>query len=109
MAFGQDLGLSEAALLLRGFLTGVVPGSRRAVHELAPGGHFETFRNGLLGLLHDNDSGERSGSEQETPPALARGKWAAAQNEIRWGKPGALPANQPRIARPQRNDPREFS
>jgi hypothetical protein len=31
----------------------MVPGSRRAMHELAPGGHFETFRHGLLGLLHE--------------------------------------------------------
>jgi hypothetical protein len=86
MAFGQGFGLAEAALLLRGFLTGVVPGSRRAMHELAPAGHFETFRNGLLGLLHDNGSDERSGSEQETPPALARGKWAAAQDVTPGGK-----------------------
>jgi hypothetical protein len=74
----------------------VVPGSRRAMHELAPGGQSETFRNGLLGLLHDNDSGERSGSEQETPSALARGKWAAAQDATGWGKPRAPAANQPR-------------
>ena len=86
MALGQSFGLAKAALLLRGFLTGVVPGSRRAMHELAPGGHFETFRNGLLGLLHDNGSDERSGSEQETPPALARGKWAAAQDVTPRGK-----------------------
>ena len=74
MALCQGLGLTQPALLFRGLLTGVVPGPRRAVHELAPGGQFETFGNGLLGLLHDNGSGERSGSEQETPPALARGK-----------------------------------
>jgi hypothetical protein len=53
MAFGQGFGLAQAAFLLRGFLTAVVPGSRRAMHELAPGGYFETFRNGLLGLLHE--------------------------------------------------------
>jgi hypothetical protein len=87
----------------------VVPGSRRAMHELAPAGHFETFRNGLLGLLHDNGSDERSGSEQETPPALARGKWAAAQDETPGGKLRVLPANQPRPRACTAMTSREFS
>jgi hypothetical protein len=27
--------------------------TRRAAHQLSPGGELETFRNGLLGLLHE--------------------------------------------------------
>ena len=63
MAFSHELVAGSTALLLRGLRAQQVTETRRAAHELAPGGEFEPLGHGLFGLLH----GERSKTENHPP------------------------------------------
>jgi hypothetical protein len=64
VGLGESLGAAQAALLLGGLGARDVASAGRTIHQLALGGQFEAFGNGLFGLLHD-DNGD-SGAGQKT-------------------------------------------
>ena len=69
MARGNQLILRSATFLLVRLRGEQVAEARRAADQLSPSGELETFRNGLLGLLHVLIPTSGAGQDKRRPRA----------------------------------------